>query len=56
MAPAFPLSPEYWDNIQISTQDLEALQAHLLEVEIPLTVQDLTGVFVAARLKSDSGT
>jgi hypothetical protein len=53
MAPAFQLSPDYWDKIQISKQDLEALQTHLFEVETPLTVQDLTTVFVAARLKSE---
>jgi hypothetical protein len=53
MAPAFQLSPDYWDTIQIGKQDLEALQAHLFEVETPLTVQDLTGVLVAARLKSE---
>ena len=53
MAPAFQLSPEYWDKIQIGKQDLEALQTHLFEVETPLTVQDLTTVFVTARLKAE---
>ena len=53
MAPAFQLSPDYWDKIQIGKQDLEALQTHLFEVETPLTVEDLTTVFVAARLKAE---
>jgi hypothetical protein len=53
MAPALQVSPDYWDKIQIGKQDLEALQTHLFEVETPLTVQDLTAVFVTARLKSE---
>jgi hypothetical protein len=53
MAPAHPFSPDYWAKLQISKKDLEALQTHLLDVETPLTGQDLTPVFVAWRLRAE---
>ena len=53
MAPAQLLSPDYWAKLQIGKKDLEALQTHLLEVETPLTAQDLTPVFIAQRIKAE---
>jgi len=53
MAPPFSFSPEYWATLQINQKDLEALQTHLLEVETPLTAQDLTSVFVSWRIKAE---
>ena len=53
MAPAYELLPDYWANLQIGTQDLEALQTHLLEVETPLTLQDLMPVLITSRLKAE---
>ncbi|HEY5983057.1 MAG TPA: hypothetical protein VIU38_06245, partial [Anaerolineales bacterium] len=47
------LSPDYWAKLQIGKKDLEALQTHLLEVETPLTAQDLTPVFIAQRIKAE---
>lgn len=46
-------SPDYWTKLQIDQRDLDALQTHLLEVETPLTGQDLTPVFVAWRLRAE---
>jgi hypothetical protein len=45
--------PDYWVNLQINQKDLDALQTHLLEVETPLTGQDLTPVFVAWRIRAE---
>jgi hypothetical protein len=45
--------PEYWAKLQINQKDLDALQTHLLEVETPLTGQDLTPVFVAWRIRAE---
>jgi len=53
MAPVQFFPPEYWANLQINKQDLEALQTHLLEVETPLTAEDLTPVFVSWRIRAE---
>ena len=47
------ISPDYWQNLEITPQDVESLHAHLFEVETPLTARDLATVFVEARLKSE---
>jgi hypothetical protein len=53
MAGASSFPPDYWSNIQITPQDLESLQAHLFEIETPLTVHDLASIFVAQRIKAE---
>jgi hypothetical protein len=53
MARAFSLPPTYWSNIELTKEDLEALQAHLFEVETPLTAGDLVRVLVAWRMKAE---
>jgi hypothetical protein len=53
MAPVSAFPPDYWAKLQINKTDLESLQTHLLEVETPLTAQDLTSAFVAQRIKAE---
>jgi len=53
MAPAQLFPPDYWAKLQIIKPDLEALQTHLLEIETPLTTEDLAPVFVAWRIRSE---
>jgi hypothetical protein len=53
MAPAYPFPPDYWAKLQVGTRDIEALQTHLLEVETPLTAEDLAPVFVSSRIKAE---
>ena len=53
MAGAFSFPVDYWSNIQITRQDVKSLQAHLFEVETPLTAHDLASVFVAQRIKAE---
>lgn len=54
MASAISLSADYWNNLQITRQDIESLHTHLFEAETPLTARDLATVFVAGRIKAES--
>ncbi len=51
MARKLSLPPDYWSTLTIQSQDLEALQSHLFEVETPLTAGELAEVFVPQRIK-----
>ncbi len=51
MAGAFSLPEDYWSKLQITTQDIDGLQAHLFDIETPLTTKDLALVFVTQRIK-----
>ena len=51
MPSTLALSGDYWSTLQITAQDLEALQTHLFEVETPLTAGELAAVFVPFRIK-----
>jgi hypothetical protein len=53
MASNFSLPADYWKNIRITSQDVELLQGHLFEIETPLTVSDLTSVFIKTRIKTE---
>jgi hypothetical protein len=53
MSSAFSFPPDFWSNLQVNHKDLEALQAHLFEVETPLTASDLAPVLIANRIKSE---
>ena len=52
MPSTLSLSGDYWSTLQITAQDLEALQTHLFEVETPLTAGELAAVFVPFRIKT----
>jgi hypothetical protein len=47
------LPADYWAQLQITRQDLEAVQSHLFEVETPLTLRELTPVLVSARFEAE---
>jgi hypothetical protein len=53
MASAFSLPADYWTTLQITRQDVEALQTHLFDLETPLTARDLASVFVSKRVKAE---
>ncbi len=44
------LSPSYWQDFQPDSKDLEQLTAYLLEIETPLSPQDLLPPLIEARL------
>jgi len=44
-------SPEYWNEIQITRQDVEYLHTYLFEHETPLTTHELAAVFVSERIR-----
>lgn len=47
------LNEEYWRTLAVEPLDLEALTAHLLEIEIPLEPHDLVSHMVAERLQRE---
>jgi hypothetical protein len=53
MSGAFTLPKEYWSKIQITPKDIENLHTYLFECETPLTVHDLSAIFVEARIKNE---
>jgi len=44
------LRPDYWDTIEIQEQDLENLYNYLLEIETPLTSQELVQALIRNRI------
>ena len=47
------LDDTYWQNLRIQTEDLDALSAHLLEVETPLSPEELAAQLVADRMRRE---
>lgn len=47
------LPTDYWTNVQITRQDVEALHTHLFELETPLATRELASVFVENRLEAE---
>lgn len=47
------LRKDYWKNFEVKEQDLEFLYNHLLEVEQPLTTQELARALVAERIQTE---
>lgn len=47
------ISIDYWNDIQITTQDVEFLHNHLFELETPLTARELVTVFVNERIRAE---
>ena len=43
----------YWEDLSITTEDIEALYNHLLETETPLTPEELAAALVAFRLEEE---
>ena len=51
MASESTTSSEYWNDLQISRQDVEYLHTYLFEQETPLTTRELVAVFVNERIR-----
>lgn len=47
------LIENYWQEITISDEDLEIIYNHLLEIETPQTIKELTSFFVANRISEE---
>jgi hypothetical protein len=47
------LSPDYWQSLDVEPQDVELLQDHLFDTEIPLTTRELLDVLVSARVQGE---
>ena len=45
------ISTDYWNDLQITSQDVEYLHNHLFELETPLTARELVSVFVNERIR-----
>ncbi len=53
VAAPFSLRENYWESFEIETTDLEFLYNHLLEIETPLTSQELIEALVNERIKTE---
>ena len=51
IAPAFPLE-KYWNEFEITDQDLEFIYNLLLDREVPLTVEEMADALVEHRLEA----
>jgi len=47
------LKNDYWETIDLQDEDVEEIYHHLLEIETPLTVQELVSVLVENRLERE---
>jgi hypothetical protein len=47
------LSPDYWQTFSIGKKDLEFINNHLFENEIPLTEQELVPILVEERIRDE---
>lgn len=52
-SPSIALSPDYWENLNVTSNDIEFLQTYLFEHETPLTPHELVTVLVAERLRAE---
>ncbi len=53
MTVPFKLPNEYWQNLQVTPQDVENLHTILFERETPLTTRDLVGELVDFRIRAE---
>lgn len=52
--PPLDLAASYWQNLSIQPDDLEVLSTHLLEVETPLSPEELVSQLIVERLRRES--
>ena len=50
--PTNAIQEKQWKNLQITSEDLQALSAHLFEKESPLPIEGLARVLISNRLES----
>jgi len=48
------ISSGYWNNLQITKQDIEFLHNHLFEIETPLSTQELVDVLIHERYRAET--
>src|SRR3972149_2870071 len=53
MLPSFSLSEDYWESFELDQEDTEFLYSHLLEIETPLSPEELVGVLVGERVRRE---
>ena len=47
----FSLGEDYWENFRLEEQDIEFLYNHLLELETPLTSQEMVSALIDERIR-----
>lgn len=50
------LQKDYWQNFELTDQDLEYLYSYLFDIEKPLTQEELTHALVAERIRQEKDT
>ena len=50
---AFSLKENYWVDFELSEEDIEFIYNHLLEIETPLTPQEMTSVLIEERIQQE---
>ena len=50
---SFSLRENYWEEFELQEEDIEFIYSHLLEVETPLTSEELVGVLVEERIRRE---
>ena len=50
---AFSMKESYWEEFQLLEEDIEFIYNHLLEVETPLTPEELISVLVNERIQRE---
>ena len=53
---AFSLKENYWDEFELRDEDIEFIYDHLLEIETPLTPQELITVLIEERIQQEIKT
>lgn len=53
MTVSFKLSNDYWQNLQVTPQDVEDLHTILFERETPLTMRELVTEFIEMRVRAE---
>jgi len=54
MASESIISTNYWNDLQITKQDIEFLHNHLFEIETPLTTRELINVLIHERYRAEN--
>ncbi len=50
----FTKQDNYWGNFEITDEDLEFIYNHLLEIETPLTTNDIVNVLIQERIRQET--
>ena len=50
---AFSLKDTYWDEFKLRDEDIEFIYNYLLEIETPLTPQEIINVLIEERIRQE---